>query len=44
MDFGFPKYIYEDFPGLNTTETINAAFHKAGKPTSVINTFYNCLL
>lgn len=28
MDFGYPKYIYEDFPGLSTTETINAAFHK----------------
>lgn len=30
MDFDYPKYIYEDFPGLNTTETINAAFHKEG--------------
>ncbi|CAL9684288.1 unnamed protein product [Knipowitschia caucasica] len=30
MDRGFPKYIYEDFPGLNNTETINAAFHKEG--------------
>ncbi|KAK7883212.1 hypothetical protein WMY93_029386 [Mugilogobius chulae] len=30
MERGYPKYIYEDFPGLNTTETINAAFHKEG--------------
>ncbi|KAG7223128.1 hypothetical protein INR49_015887 [Caranx melampygus] len=28
MDFGYPKYISEDFPGVNTT--INAAFHKEG--------------
>ncbi|XP_029028165.1 matrix metalloproteinase-20-like [Betta splendens] len=28
MDFGYPKYISEDFPGVNTT--INAAFHKDG--------------
>ncbi|XP_042270399.1 uncharacterized protein LOC121898933 [Thunnus maccoyii] len=28
MDFGYPKYISEDFPGLNTT--INAAVHKEG--------------
>uniref|UniRef100_A0A3B4UII6 Matrix metallopeptidase 20b (enamelysin) n=1 Tax=Seriola dumerili TaxID=41447 RepID=A0A3B4UII6_SERDU len=28
MDFGFPKYISEDFPGVNTT--INAAVHKEG--------------
>ncbi|XP_076000895.1 matrix metalloproteinase-20 [Genypterus blacodes] len=28
MDFGYPKYISEDFPGLNTT--INAAIHKEG--------------
>ncbi|XP_041850930.1 matrix metalloproteinase-20 [Melanotaenia boesemani] len=26
MDFGYPRYISEDFPGVNTT--INAAFHK----------------
>ncbi|KAM6932988.1 matrix metalloproteinase-20-like [Xenentodon cancila] len=26
MDFGYPKYISEDFPGINTT--INAAFYK----------------
>ncbi|XP_061683682.1 transforming growth factor beta regulator 1 [Syngnathoides biaculeatus] len=26
MDFGYPKYISEDFPGLNST--INAAVHK----------------
>lgn len=29
MDFGYPKYISEDFPGVNTT--INAAFHKEGE-------------
>lgn len=29
MDFGYPKYICEDFPGVNTT--INAAFHKDGE-------------
>lgn len=29
MDIGYPKYISEDFPGLNTT--INAAIHKEGK-------------
>ncbi|XP_028275005.1 matrix metalloproteinase-20 [Parambassis ranga] len=28
MDFGYPKYISEDFPGVNTT--INAAFYKEG--------------
>ncbi|KAF0030793.1 hypothetical protein F2P81_017524 [Scophthalmus maximus] len=28
MDFGYPKYISEDFPGVN--ETINAAVHKEG--------------
>ncbi|KAG8002166.1 Matrix metalloproteinase-20 [Nibea albiflora] len=28
MDFGYPKYISEDFPGVNTT--INAAIHKEG--------------
>uniref|UniRef100_A0A672IUE1 Matrix metallopeptidase 20b (enamelysin) n=1 Tax=Salarias fasciatus TaxID=181472 RepID=A0A672IUE1_SALFA len=28
MDFGYPKYISEDFPGINTT--VNAAFHKEG--------------
>ncbi|KAE8295522.1 Matrix metalloproteinase-20 [Larimichthys crocea] len=28
MDFGYPKYISEDFPGVNTT--INAALHKEG--------------
>ncbi|XP_029302141.1 matrix metalloproteinase-20 [Cottoperca gobio] len=28
MDFGYPKYISEDFPGVNTT--INAAVHKDG--------------
>ncbi|KAF7657401.1 hypothetical protein LDENG_00027870 [Lucifuga dentata] len=28
MDIGYPKYISEDFPGLNTT--INAAIHKEG--------------
>ncbi|TDH15074.1 hypothetical protein EPR50_G00027860 [Perca flavescens] len=28
MDFGYPKYISEDFPGVNTT--INAAVHKEG--------------
>ncbi|XP_072309870.1 matrix metalloproteinase-20 [Eucyclogobius newberryi] len=28
MDRGCPKYISEGFPGLNMTETINAAFHK----------------
>uniref|UniRef100_A0A8C6T5U9 Matrix metallopeptidase 20b (enamelysin) n=1 Tax=Neogobius melanostomus TaxID=47308 RepID=A0A8C6T5U9_9GOBI len=37
MDFGYPKYIYEDFPGLNTTETMNAAFHKEGKAASVLS-------
>lgn len=30
MDFGYPKYISEDFPGVNTT--INAAVHKDGEP------------
>lgn len=30
MDFGYPKYISEDFPGVNTT--INAAVHKEGEP------------
>lgn len=29
MDLGYPKYISEDFPGLNTT--INAAFYKDGE-------------
>lgn len=29
MDFGYPKYISEDFPGVNTT--INAAFYKEGE-------------
>lgn len=28
MDNGYPKYISDDFPGLNTT--INAAIHKEG--------------
>ncbi|KAF3847943.1 hypothetical protein F7725_020971 [Dissostichus mawsoni] len=28
MDFGYPKYISEDFPGVNTT--INAAVYKEG--------------
>ncbi|KAM9853172.1 stromelysin-1 [Aulostomus maculatus] len=28
MDFGYPKYISEDFPGINST--INAALHKEG--------------
>ncbi|XP_073338987.1 matrix metalloproteinase-20-like [Pagrus major] len=28
MDFGYPKYISEDFPGVNTT--INAALYKDG--------------
>ncbi|KAM8904265.1 matrix metalloproteinase-20 [Spinachia spinachia] len=28
MDFGYPKYIGEDFPGINTT--IDAAVHKEG--------------
>uniref|UniRef100_A0A8C4GM32 Peptidase metallopeptidase domain-containing protein n=1 Tax=Dicentrarchus labrax TaxID=13489 RepID=A0A8C4GM32_DICLA len=28
MDFGYPKYISEDFPGINTT--INATVYKAG--------------
>ncbi|CAJ1065835.1 matrix metalloproteinase-20 [Xyrichtys novacula] len=28
MDFGYPKYISDDFPGVNTT--INAAVHKEG--------------
>ncbi|XP_075905857.1 matrix metalloproteinase-20 [Nelusetta ayraudi] len=28
MDFGYPKYISEDFPGINST--INAAVHKEG--------------
>ncbi|XP_053176483.1 matrix metalloproteinase-20-like [Scomber japonicus] len=28
MDFGYPKYISEGFPGINST--INAAFHKEG--------------
>lgn len=30
MDFGYPKYISEDFPGVNST--INAAVHKEGEP------------
>nr|XP_049581080.1 uncharacterized protein LOC125971944 [Syngnathus scovelli] len=32
MDFGYPKYISEDFPGLTFPDlsTINAAFHKEG--------------
>lgn len=29
MDFGYPKYISEGFPGVNAT--INAAVHKDGK-------------
>lgn len=29
MDFGYPKYISEDFPGINST--INAAVHKEGE-------------
>lgn len=29
MDFGYPKYISEDFPGVNTM--INAAFYKDGE-------------
>lgn len=29
MDNGYPKYISDDFPGLNTT--INAAIHKEGE-------------
>lgn len=34
MDFGYPKYISEDFPGINST--INAAVHKEGKQHHVI--------
>ena len=30
MDFGYPKYISEDFPGVNAT--INAALYKDGEP------------
>lgn len=30
MDFGYPKYISEDFAGINTT--INAAIYKDGEP------------
>lgn len=29
MDFGYPKYISEDFPGINST--INAAVYKEGE-------------
>ncbi|KAM3615499.1 uncharacterized protein V6R79_003061 [Siganus canaliculatus] len=29
MDFGYPKYISEDFPGVNTT--VNAAVYKEGE-------------
>lgn len=35
MDFGFPKYISEDFPGINAT--INAAVYKEGEPENIIN-------
>lgn len=29
MDFGYPRFISEGFPGLNST--INAALHKDGE-------------
>ena len=34
MDVGYPKYISEDFPGLNTT--ISAALHKDGESFFVL--------
>lgn len=33
MDFGYPKYISDGFPGVNAT--INAAVHKDGKKASL---------
>lgn len=38
MDFGYPKYISEDFPGVNAT--INAAFYKDSEQTKCLE----CLL
>ncbi|XP_054649941.1 matrilysin-like isoform X2 [Dunckerocampus dactyliophorus] len=43
MDFGYPKYIIEDFPGLNTT--INAAFYHEGsgrQPSQKKLDFWTC--
>jgi len=34
MDFGYPKSISEDFPGVNTT--INAAVYKEGEPEQLL--------
>lgn len=34
MDFGYPKDISEDFPGINTT--INAAFYKKSEQTKCL--------
>uniref|UniRef100_A0A8C2ZJI2 Matrix metallopeptidase 20b (enamelysin) n=1 Tax=Cyclopterus lumpus TaxID=8103 RepID=A0A8C2ZJI2_CYCLU len=34
MDFGYPKYISEDFPGVNAT--INAAVYKEGEPEQLL--------
>lgn len=41
MDFGFPKYISEDFPGIDSA--INAAVHRDGKQHSAI-TAYMCAM